>query len=189
MNNLSDYASNVCDLINKTVFTDANGKKFNVSDGTKKCLTELDNVRKRNKNVVVVGNGGSAAIASHLQNDLVKACGIRSMVFTEQPLLTALTNDLGYETVYEIPIGVMADSGDLLIAISSSGQSKNILNAVKIALTKQMKIITLSGFNSGNPLRSLGHFNFYSSTSEYGLIENVHSIITHYLSDSLRKKV
>ena len=59
----------------------------------------------------------------------------------------------------------------------------------KIALTKQMKIITLSGFDSGNPLRSLGHFNFYSSTSEYGLIENVHSIITHYLSDSIRKNV
>ena len=189
MYNISIYASKISDLINETIFTDSNGKEFNVSDGTKKCLTELDNVRKRNKNVVVVGNGGSAAIASHLQNDLVKACGIRSMVFTEQPLLTALTNDLGYEHVYEIPIGVMAESGDFLIAISSSGQSKNILNAVKIASTKQMKIITLSGFNSGNPLRSLGHFNFYSSSSEYGLVENVHSIITHYLSDSLRKEV
>ena len=189
MNNISDYASNVRDLINGTVFTDANGKKFNVSDGTRICLDELSNVRKRGGTVMVVGNGGSAAIASHLQNDLLKACYIRSIVFTEQPLLTALTNDLGYERAYELPIGVMAESGDFLIAISSSGQSKNILNAVKIAAIKKMKIITFSGFDFGNPLRSLGHFNFYSSSSEYGLVENVHSIITHYLSDSLRKKV
>ena len=132
---------------------------------------------------MIIGNGGSAAIASHMHNDLCKAVGIRAIIFNEPSLLTALSNDHGYGCVFERPIELWADSGDLLLAISSSGQSENILRAVRASLAPGCQVITLSGFKSDNPLRGMGHLNFYVPAQDYGLVELVHSGLTHFLTD------
>ena len=133
--------------------------------------------------LMAIGNGGSAAIASHMQNDVCKAVGVRSLVFTEQPLLTALANDDGYETVFETPVKLWAEPGDVLVAISSSGRSQNILRAVQAATERHCEVVTLSGFDEANPLRDMGAVNFHVASDVYGLVENVHGALTHYITD------
>src|SRR3989338_9173856 len=108
-----------------------------------------------------IGNGASASIASHMATDFWKNAGIRALSFNDSSLLTCISNDYGYSRVFEKPIEAFAENNDILIAISSSGKSENILRAVSAAKKRRLKIITFSGFNNSNPLRSLGDINFY----------------------------
>lgn len=105
------------------------------------------------------------------------------MVFTEASSFTACANDYGYESVFERPLELWADAADLLVAISSSGKSENVLRAARAASTRGCQVITLSGFNTDNPLRRLGKLNFYVASSEYGYVESAHAVITHFLTD------
>src|SRR6188508_1043583 len=119
-------------------------------------------VRKRDGVVHLLGNGGSAAVVSHAQNDLVKGCHVRALVHQDIPTLTAYTNDLGYAASLQGPLKVwMRDEGDVVIAVSSAGMSQNIVQAATAARNNGAKVITLSGFHAENALRQLGHVNFY----------------------------
>ena len=129
-----------------------------------------------NNKVIVVGNGGSAAIASHLAVDLTKVAGIRTVNFNEPSLLTCFANDYGYEHWVEKALGFHADQGDLLILVSSSGESANILNGAKRAVAMGLSILTLSGFANDNRLRSLGGINLWVNSRTYNIVENVHQI-------------
>ncbi|HWQ65456.1 MAG TPA: SIS domain-containing protein, partial [Methanospirillum sp.] len=172
----------------RVVITDKTGNILESNEGFGFIITNLKKVKTTHKKVMIIGNGGSAAIASHLQNDLCKAASIRGMVFTEPPLLTALSNDIGYIKAYRELIKLWAEEGDMLIAISSSGNSQNILNAVSTAYDQGCgTIITLSGFLSNNPLRSCGDVNLYTSSNEYGYVELVHSVLAHFISDQISK--
>ena len=142
-------------------------------------------VLKNEGKVMLVANGGSAAVASHMHNDISKACGIRALVFTETPLLTALSNDNGYESAYETTTQLWAQPDDLLIAISSSGKSENTLRAARAARSAGAGVITLSGFEPDNPLRTIGDLNFYVQSGHYGLVETSHAAISHYLTDAV----
>ncbi len=126
--------------------------------------------------VIVVGNGGSAAIASHLTVDLTKAAGIRAVNFNESSLLTCFANDYGYEHWVEKALDFHADEGDLLILVSSSGESANIVNGARRAVTMGLSIVTLSGFANDNTLRSLGGINLWVDSHTYNIVENVHQI-------------
>jgi D-sedoheptulose 7-phosphate isomerase len=130
-----------------------------------------------------VGNGASATIASHQATDFWKNGGIRAIAFNDPALLTCISNDFGYKYVFEKPIEMFAHPGDILVAISSSGRSENILNAVKAAEKKSCRTITLSGFKADNPLSSLGELNFYVPASAYSHVEVVHHSICHYMLD------
>lgn len=130
---------------------------------------------KKNKKTIVVGNGGSSAIASHFSVDLTKNGKVRCVNFNEADLITCFSNDYGYEYWAEKAIDFYGDEGDVLVAISSSGSSKNILNACKAARKKDFEsIITLSGMNEGNPLSMLGDHNLVALSKAYNLIENIH---------------
>ena len=129
-----------------------------------------------NNKVIVVGNGGSAAIASHLAVDLTKVAGIRAVNFNEPSLLTCFANDYGYEHWVEKALSFHADQGDLLILVSSSGESANILNGAKRAVAMGLSILTLSGFANDNRLRSLGGINLWVNCRTYNIVENVHQI-------------
>lgn len=133
---------------------------------------------------MIIGNGGSAAIASHIQNDMCKAVGAPAMVFSEPALLTALANDDGYDTAFRQMTEMWAGPGDLLMAVSSSGQSANILGAVEAARARGCGVITFSGFSPDNPLRGMGDLNFYVSSESYGLVEVAHMTLAHYVTDS-----
>lgn len=133
--------------------------------------------------VYVIGNGGSAGIASHFANDLLKALSIPAATLVDSNVLTCLANDLGYEHIYAHALKIMMKPEDVLVAISSSGQSENILKAVKVAKNIQAPVITLSGFLEDNPLRGMGNVNFFIDKSDYGLVEMGHFFILHTLID------
>jgi D-sedoheptulose 7-phosphate isomerase len=126
-----------------------------------------------------IGNGGSAAIASHMAIDFSKNAGLPAVCFNDAAALTCLGNDFGYDEVFAQQIRFHALRGDVLFAISSSGTSKSILNAVEAGAERGCRTITLSGFSSGNPLRRMGEVNFHVEVAQYGIVEVAHTALIH----------
>lgn len=126
--------------------------------------------------LIFIGNGGSAAMSSHLSVDFTKACGIRSINFNEADLITCFANDYGYENWCEQALSAYADQDDLVILISSSGNSQNILNAAKYCLKNNICFITFTGFSVKNSLNGLGLLNFHVNSNCYNFVEMVHHI-------------
>ncbi len=166
--------------------TDETGSHIPMDEGMVIASKFLFNARDRDGKVMLVGNGGSAAMVSHIQADLEEGSKIRAMVFTEGPVLTARSNDHGYETAFERPVGLWGKPRDVLIAISSSGNSENIVRAVERANHLGCKTITFTGFTPMNAVRQLGHLNFYVPSWEYGTVETAHAILTHFLTDQVK---
>ncbi len=133
--------------------------------------------------IMFIGNGGSAGISSHMAIDYSKNGNMRSMAFNDGAALTCLGNDLGYENVFAKQVDLHARSGDLLMAISSSGKSPNILRAVDVARERGCAVYTFSGFGADNPLRKLGDLNFYVNSMEYGFVEISHLALIHSILD------
>ena len=179
---VTDYFSTLSQLMLSIEVTDRQGTALSLEQGTEKAVQMIVDIKSTSRKLLLAGNGGSSSIVSHVQNDLCKAVGIRAMVFTEQPLLTALANDDGYGSVYEWPIGLWAEPGDVLLTVSSSGQSENIVRALAAGREKGCKVITLSGFNPDNPSRQMGDLNFYVPSHVYGYVESAHTALAHYLT-------
>jgi len=138
-------------------------------------VAELLKKTKINKGkVILVGNGGSAAMASHVSVDLTKMCRIRAVNFNEADLLTCFANDYGYENWVQKALSFYADKKDLLIFISSSGESKNIINGANFAKKIGCKVITLTGFKKTNKVKKIGHINLWLDSKNYNFIEMTH---------------
>jgi D-sedoheptulose 7-phosphate isomerase len=134
-------------------------------------------VSSSNNKVLIFGNGGSAAIASHFSVDLTKNANLRCLNFNEASLITCFANDYGFEHWAEKAVDFYGDEGDLLIVISSSGQSQNMINAVKAARNGNFHtVITMSGFLEDNPLKELGDINLWVNNKSYNFVENIHQI-------------
>lgn len=188
-NMFMDYVDNLYDLIKKAECTGSEGMQiFENIQATEKVIEFLVKCKTTDKKIIWIGNGGSAAIAAHSSIDYANTAQIKSICFTDASWLTCLSNDYGYQAVYERPVGLFAEPGDILVAISSSGMSENIINGVRAALAKECKVITLSGFQPDNVLRSLGTLNFYVPAQHYGLVELAHSVLCHCFLDLLIAK-
>lgn len=137
--------------------------------------------------VYVIGNGGSAGIASHFSADLIKSLGVPSQTFYDSNLMTCLSNDWGYENVFSYPLQKLLKPQDLVVAISSSGKSPNIIKAAETTRARKASLITLSGFTEENPLRKLGHLNFWVDRCDYGLVETSHFFLLHTIIDLWNK--
>jgi D-sedoheptulose 7-phosphate isomerase len=179
-------------VINESTITFQN-EIIDLNQAVDICRNLLTNTKENDGITYVIGNGGSAGIASHFCNDLIKALKIPSATLVDSNVLTCLANDYGYDKCYSEVLKVNLKKNDFLIAISSSGNSKNIINAVKVAKEKNAKVITLSGFEKNNILRSLGDINFYLEKKDYGLVEMghffiLHSIIDLFFIDNLKQK-
>ena len=136
--------------------------------------------------VYVIGNGGSAGIASHFCTDLLRTLKIASATLTDASALTCFANDFGFENVYKMPLQKNLKSHDLLVAISSSGKSQNIIEAVKLAKEKKTAVMSFSGFDPNNPLRKLGDLNFWLDSHDYGLVEMGHFFLLHTIVDTCK---
>ena len=132
--------------------------------------------RDKGNKVLIAGNGGSAAMASHVSVDLTKQAGIRTVNFNEADLITCFANDYGYENWVAKAIEFYGDEGDVVILISSSGKSLNMINAGAQANKMGIHVITLTGFKQDNPLKKLGELNFWLDSRAYNIIENTHQI-------------
>jgi len=179
------YFEKIGSLLSKIELKDAKGTNLIFDKAISDLAAKVKAIVKKNNKVILVGNGGSASIASHISADLLKNCKISAIVFNDAGLLTCLSNDFGYEYVFAKPLEVIAKKGDILFAISSSGRSKNILNAVKSAKKRKLFIVTVSGFSKNNPLRKMGNLNFYVPSGSYGYVEVIHLAICHCIIDRI----
>lgn len=175
-----NYLKNYLEKFSK-ILIDYNDKDF------LKIAQNLKKIKTNKKKVILVGNGGSAAMASHVSVDLTKMCKIRAVNFNEADLLTCFSNDYGYENWVQKALSSYADKGDLLICISSSGESKNIINGAKFAKKIGCKVVTLTGFDKKNKVRKIGHINLWLNSKNYNLIEMTHHIWLLSIVDFIAK--
>lgn len=180
-----DYYKHLEDLMKSIKFISKERNNIDFYDGieivSNLILSQADCGRK----LMFIGNGASASMSSHMSTDFWKTCGIRAVAFNDSSLLTCLGNDYGYEYIFEKSVEMFADRGDVLVAISSSGKSENILRGVNSAKSKECTVITLSGFKDDNPLYSVGDFNFYVPAQEYGPVEVIHHSICHCILNAI----
>lgn len=170
-------------LLGSCEITGRDGSSLGTEPGMTAALQILSQMRGNNGSVYVIGNGGSAAVASHAVIDLVNVAKLRAFTLHEPSVLTCIVNDYGYENAYSRLLAHMARPGDVLIAISSSGRSMNIRNAAEQVVNNGGSVITFSGFLHDNPLRSMGDVNIWLDASDYGLVEVGHQFILHNMSD------
>jgi len=148
-----------------------------IIDQLEKMADLIKAINSKGNKVLIFGNGGSAAISSHFSVDLTKNAGLRCVNFNEADLITCFANDYGSEHWVEKAIDFYGDEGDLLIIISSSGSSKNMLNGVRAARNGKFEaVVTLSGFDNNNPLCQLGDINLWVNSRAYNFVENIHQV-------------
>ncbi len=157
---------------------------FNDED-IRRGIVEAVALLRPSRRVIFIGNGGSNAICSHMMEDFMKMAGKQTLSFSDPSLITCFANDYGYENALKEWIGFNFQKGDVLIAISSSGESANILNAVDKHLSLGGEVITLSGFRQGNSLSAKGEINFQTPIKNYGIVEAFHQVILHAILDEL----
>lgn len=183
--NHKDYIDKIYKLLDISVVTHSN------DDNTEKLyeagMDELVDLfvdcKRRGSTVFFVGNGGSAAIASHMTADFMKNGGMNTYSLYDNAVTTCLGNDYGYEYVFSKSLEFLLRENDMLVAISSSGNSRNIINAVNVALSKQARVITFTGFKDDNTVRSLGDINVWVPCESYGMVESIHNLVLQQIVD------
>ena len=171
-----DYNNSIFDLLDK-LDTDLIDQSVKI----------IDECRKKGGKVYIVGNGGSSSIASHVSVDFAKVARVKSSTFNNSNIITCFANDYGYQNWVVEAVKAYMSKKDIIILISSSGTSKNIVNAAKYCKKNNIKTITLSGFKKNNSLSKLNNINFYINSNHYNFIEMSHHIILVYLVDVLSK--
>lgn len=180
---VSDYFETLAALPLNASVTDLHGRELPLDKFYRYTTRVLSELRESGGKIMFVGNGGSASIASHMVVDFSKNAGLPALSFNDGVVMSALSNDEGYEDVFARQVGFYARPDDVLIAISSSGNSQNIVNAVETARENGCHVITMSGFAADNALRQLGDFNLYVPSGEYGFVEIAHLSLCHALVD------
>jgi D-sedoheptulose 7-phosphate isomerase len=152
-----------------------------------KILKILNKYRKKNR-VHIFGNGGSATIASHFSMDLTNNTNIKCLNYNDSAIITCFSNDFKYENWVAKVIEKYGEKNDLLILISSSGESKNMINAIKAAKKKRFyKSITLTGFKRNNSLMKNGDLNLWTNTKNYNQVESIHNFWLLMMVDMIKK--
>ncbi len=175
------YLEDVASCLSSPLASDRYGRVLDLDAAVMSAVNRIQDAGE----VYLVGNGGSASVVAHAQNDFVKAAKVKARVFQDVPLLTAYTNDCGYHHSQADPLQLWMTKADVLIAVSSSGASGNILEAARVARNLGAGLITYSGFDPTNPLRRLGDLNFFVPSDHYGRVELTHAALLHCLTDWL----
>jgi len=171
---------------NKYIFNLLNDFDTSLID---KSVSLINNCKKNDGKVYIVGNGGSSSIASHVSVDFAKAAGVPSDTFNNTNLITCFANDYGHDNWVLEAIRAYTQKNDILILISSSGTSKNMINAASHCKENDIPLITLSGFQNNNPLSQLGDVNIHINSSNYNYIEMSHHIILVAIVDIFVQKL
>ena len=182
---MHQYFDTLAHAIREAKVTDRASQSLSLEAGCEWVRRSARATHDAGNKIMFVGNGGSAGIASHLAIDFSKNGGLRALAFNDPSALTCLGNDLGYENVFAKQLDFHACAGDMLVAISSSGRSRNILEAVKVARERDCKVATYSGFTEDNDLRQTGDMNFFvrANKNEYGFVEVAHLALCHAVLD------
>lgn len=186
------WASNLQMLferLEKMTIIDACGKEYAPDEAFSLWTQETLLVSERSGTIYLAGNGASASMASHFTADLTKNGRVRAQNFTDLSLITALGNDMGFEHVFSFPLHLYAQETDMLVVISSSGNSPNIVSAVETAIEKSLFVVTLSSFTKSNKIHNRGSLNFHIPSENYGIAESCHTIILHHWMDKVSAQI
>jgi D-sedoheptulose 7-phosphate isomerase len=170
-------------------FTDGQQARLEGETGVLRAMQLLRQARERASSVYIVGNGGSAGVASHATTDFVNVAKLRAQTVHDPSLLTCMANDYGYENGFARILAQLARPGDVLVAISSSGKSQNIRNAADTVRQNGGTVLTLSGFDRDNPLRRLGELNIWLDSRDYGFVEIGHQFVLHNIADRFGREL
>ena len=182
-NPVASYFDELSRILAAARVSDVEGRPLSLEQGFEWVADTARTAHNAGKKVVLIGNGGSAAVASHHAIEFLKNGGIRALSLNDPAAITALSNDFGYANVYSEQLKAQGLPGDMLIAISSSGQSVNILKSVETARAQGMTVCTLSGFQPDNLLRGRGDVNFYVNSNQYGFVELAHHALIQAILD------
>ena len=182
-NAYAEWVHVLTDILSKLEVTQRDGTVLTSESGFTSLKTLTDTIREYHQTIFLIGNGASASMASHIAADLCKNAGLSTEVFTDLSLITAVANDQGSEFLYSTPLERRARPGDMLVAISSSGRSPNILKAVEATSRLNMSVVTFSAMAADNPLRKAGDLNFYVPAPTYGQAESAHAALLHFWVD------
>lgn len=183
-----EYIDNLIENIQNTKFYEA-GKLIDSFEKGMACLVDSFTKAKMNgSQVFFIGNGGSSAIASHMTADFMKNGGMKTYSLFDNAVTTCMSNDYGYEYIFSRPLSFLINNGDLLVAISSSGNSKSIVNAIGTAKEKGAKVITLSGFDYDNKIMPMGDINIHVPINRYGIVESIHNLILQQTVDAILER-
>lgn len=179
---IASYANRIADLAAQTEVKDMAREVWDINQALTAMKQAFRECHDRGNKVIMIGNGGSSAIASHVAIDYTKNGGIRTISLNDFPTITCLSNDFGYANVFSKQLEYYAMPGDVVVCISTGGKSQNIRNAALTAgRTMGLKTYTFTGMHDDNPLRSAGDLNFYVRSFDYGIVEITHLILLHHL--------
>lgn len=184
-----NYIDRLLDNINRTeiIFGDSR-QHYQYRDEFVLLLDEFTMYKTRKSQVFFIGNGGSSAIASHMTADFMKNGGMKTYSLYDNAMLTCMGNDYGYEYIFSKPLEYLLQPDDLLVAISSSGNSNNIINAINVAKSKGSTVITFTGFQADNQVKQMGDINIYVPCSQYGMVESIHNLILQQIVDEIMER-
>jgi D-sedoheptulose 7-phosphate isomerase len=183
MERWEDYIAAITAGLSAVAVTEQGGRPVTPADAFRRWVSLTHEVQAGGRQIYLIGNGASAAMASHFAADACKNGGLRAQAFNDGALLTCAGNDVAFEQIFALPLARFARPGDMLIAISSSGASPNILRALERARDMKLRIVTVSGKGADNPSREFGDLNFHMASARYGWIESGHHVILHYWLD------
>ncbi len=177
------YLSDLNTTLDAITVTDRDGNVLDVDDAYAKLADWVGACSDDRCRVYFVGNGASASMACHFSTDLAKNSGAPTEVFTDPSLLTATGNDMGYDETFAYPLRQRMTKGEVLIAISSSGNSPNVVKAVEAASELGGRAVTFTAMKPDNAMRALGDLNFYIPATTYGMAESGHAVMLHHIID------
>ena len=132
--------------------------------------------------IIILGNGGSSSVASHISQDYMKFHGKKVSILSDPSMITMLTNDFGYDWAYQKFLEYFVESDTLVVIMSSGGESQNMINCIQWCENEEVDYGVLTGFNPENKIRTMAHnalWNYYISSDDYGVVECVHQIFLH----------
>jgi D-sedoheptulose 7-phosphate isomerase len=179
MSFFDQYRARLCEVLEGLEVTDRGGAAIETEWAFDEISRMTSMVQQHNRCMYFAGNGASAAMAGHMALDFAKNGRVRAHCFNDSAAVTALGNDLGYDHIFDQPIRWHGRAGDMLAVITSSGSSRNVLNAVEVARDLDLSVITFTGLNADNPCRQLGDLNFYIDAKSYGIVECAHQVLLH----------
>ena len=178
------YSQTLAQAFAATEVQNAAGESLPMSLALPRLIQLAKDVQAARGTIHFAGNGASASMASHMDLDWTKNAGVRALAYNDLAYLTAIGNDLGYDQTFAQPVAWFAEPGDLLVTISSSGNSPNVLKAIAAAREKKIPVVTFSGLKANNASRQAGDANLFVPGWTYGLIECAHQVLLHAWLDA-----
>ena len=182
-NYYNKYVNSLSECLAEMIVTNIDGQEIEQESSFLKLCNYSSSVQNSGLTQYFCGNGASASFSDHMALDWSKNANVSSISFGSSALYSAIGNDLGFTKIFSEPIGWHAKRGDILVAISSSGNSPNIIQAIKTAREKEMSVITFTGLRPVNQVRGMGDLNFYIPARTYGTVECAHQVLLHIWID------